>query len=121
MARKFLLVMSFIFVASCDAYDTECVETGFLKEPVCDFSMYEVIGNGHHFDGRVMRIRGYLSVHTDGSGKERSLIFASEEAERLSDYAAAIEIGSVSKDVDSERRGIYLDQLKWSNRQVFAI
>lgn len=130
MVRLLVTIFLAIFLVSCGEGSSDgavsidkdrCTITGFYRDHVCDVSMYELIANQKSYGNVVIRVRGYFVARNEEGGVKRNVLFISEEAAHLSDYAAAIELGEISGSIDQERKDIYRDQMELSNRHVFAV
>jgi len=105
-STKVILFVLAILLCSCAEAYSECRTTGFSEEPVCEVSFFKLISDSKSYDGKLIELSGYYSVHLV-EGKSKRFLFISKEAEFSADYGASVELGGLSKEIPAERRPIF--------------
>lgn len=85
MAWRHILIASLLLVPLNGQAVVTCTATGKVEGEACDVSMVQLLADGKSFDGRHVRVVGYLAGSARGD-----ILFISSDSARSSDLASGV-------------------------------
>jgi len=120
MPSKNGLVLAVALSTSCGAAEPlTCEETSFTKEPVCQVPISNLIQRPN-YDGRVVRVTGFLS-RVNINGREENILFTSVTAAKDRNFAQAVALGPFSKEVEPGLSAAYRREISRTERYVDVV
>jgi hypothetical protein len=97
-----------------------CQQTGFTDTPVCPVSFFQVLGGTTHYNGKIVRIEGFIRTIKVGESP-RTFLYFSEEQANIRNTFGAIEVGELANGIKPGRREAYQKVLSTSQNTYVEI